>query len=58
MLKKNLKSQNHIKHIDIIYQHIRGFIEDRKLAIEQILSLNILTNGLTKVLIIGYFKKH
>ena len=52
------ESQNCIKHIDVIYYHIQELVKNVELAIEWIFSLNILTNGLTKALLIGSFKRH
>lgn len=33
-LTKDPKSQNQIKHIDIMYHYIHGLVEDKELAIE------------------------
>lgn len=58
MLIKNLESQNCTKHINIIYHHIPGLVEDRQLGIESILSLLMFIDDLTKALSLGSFKRH
>lgn len=57
-LTRDSKSQNQTKHIDVMYQHICGLGEDRKLAIEWSESSTMLADGLTKALFTGPFKKH
>ena len=57
-LTKNPESQNQIKQINIINHNIYDLIEGRKLAIKLVSSLNMLINGLTKALLIAFFKKH
>lgn len=52
------KSQNQIKHIDVMYHHVSELVEDRKLAIHWILNFNILADGLIKALFIEPFKRH
>lgn len=57
-LARNLESQNHIKHINVIHHHVCGIIEDKKLEIKLILSSKILVDSLTKVLLIGSFERY
>lgn len=52
------KSQNRIKQIDIMYQHIINLIEEGKLALDYISNAMISTNGFTKALHIGLFKNY
>lgn len=54
----DLKSQNLMKHIDVMYHYIRGLMEDRELAIKWIKSFAILTNSLSKAFFIRLFKKY
>ena len=56
ILTKYLKSQNCIRHKDVIYHYMRGLVDDEKLEIEWIPSLLILANGFTKALPKGLFK--
>lgn len=56
-LIRDLKSQNYIKYIDVIYYHIRTLVEDGEILIKQILSSDMLANGLTKALSTGLFKR-
>ena len=58
ILSKNLESQNHTKHIDVMYHHIWELVDDRKLEIEWIQSLSILANRLIIALLVGPFIKH
>lgn len=58
ILMKDLKTQNQMKHINVINYHIHRLMKDKKLAINSILSSNILTNSLTKILSTRFFKKH
>lgn len=57
-LIKDLESQNYIKNIDMIYYYIQKLVENEKLDIKQIFSSNMLTDGFTKALLVGPFKKH
>lgn len=52
---KDLKSQNYIKYINIIYHHIYRLIKNRKLTI---ISSNIFINGLIKGFSIILFKNN
>lgn len=58
ILTMDPKSQNLIKHIDVIYHYIRGLMEDRELAIKWIKSFAILANSLSKAFFIRLFKKY
>lgn len=57
-LTKDLKSQNWTKHIDVMYYHMCGLVEDGELAIELIEISAILTDRLIKTLFVGLFKKY
>ena len=57
-LRKDLKSQNQTKHINVIYHHIRELMEDGELRIKYIPSALILADGLTKALPAITFKSH
>lgn len=56
ILTKDPENQNFIKHIDIIYHHVCGLVEDGELDIKWILSSKILADGLTKAFPIGPLK--
>ena len=57
-LTRDLENQNRTKHINMIYYHIQGLVEDRELRIEWISSASMLADGLAKVLSISAFKKY
>ena len=57
-LTRDPKNQNHIKHINIIYHHVRELVENEKLAIKWVSNSNMLADNLTKALPAGLFKKH
>lgn len=57
-LTRDLQSQKQTKHIDVIYHHIYGLEEDKKLAIKQIKNSTMFTDTFTKALPTGLFKKH
>lgn len=57
-LTKDLESWNCTKHIDVMYYHIQGLVEDGELGIEWISNLSMLANGLTKSLSATTFKKY
>lgn len=50
LLTINAESQNYTKHIDIIYHFVMEVIEDRKLEVNWVSRLVILTNAMTKSL--------
>lgn len=58
ILTRNPKSQNQTKHIDVIYHHVRGLVEDGKLTINWIESSKMLADGLTKAFPTALFKRH
>lgn len=58
ILTRDPKSQNRTKHINIMYHHVRGLIEDGELSIDWIESFAILADGLTKAFFIALFKRH
>ena len=55
-LIKDMKSQNYTKHINVMYHHVRGLVQDGELRIEWISNSSMFADGLTKVLIAGFFK--
>lgn len=57
-MMRDWKIQNYTKYINVIYYHIWGLVEDRKLRIEWIPSLSILASSLTKALPAKLFKRH
>lgn len=48
-LIKDSESQNHIKHIDVMHDHMRGFMEDKELGIEQISNFSMIAIALQKL---------
>lgn len=57
-LAKNPKSQNKMKHINMINNYLRELIKEDKLKWKLISNSIILANGLTKALLMIIFKKH
>lgn len=57
-LTKDPQSQNWIKQINVIYQHVRGLVEKKELLVEWILSAKMLANSLIKILPAGLFRKY
>ena len=57
-LTKDLESQNRTNHIDVMYHHMRGFVEDGELGIEWIPSSSMLADGLMKALLARPFKRY
>ena len=57
-LTRNPKSQNQIKHIDVMHYHVKRLVEDEELTIDQIESFKMLTDGLTKTFPTTLFKMH
>ena len=57
-LIRDLESQNCTKYINVIHQHIRELIKNRKLAIEWISNSNMLVDGLIKAFFVRSFKKY
>ena len=55
-LTKDLKNQNCTKDINVVHYYVRELVENRKLAIEWISSLNMLANDFTKALPARPFK--
>ena len=55
-LIKDLESQNCTKHIDVMYYHVRGLVQDGELGIKWISNSSIFADGLIKVLITRFFK--
>lgn len=55
---KNLKSQNDNNHINVMHHHIQKLVENKELGIKWISSSLILIINLTKVLLIGLFKRY
>ena len=57
-LMKDSKSQNHIKHINIMYHHVYRLVENGEILIGWILSIDMLIDNLIKALPTGLFKRH
>ena len=57
-LTRDPKSQNQTKHINVMHLHMRGLVEDGKMAIDWIESSAMLADGLIKALFAAPFKKH
>ena len=57
-LIRDLESQNYTKYINVIHQHVRELIKNRKLVIEWISNSNMLADGLIKAFFVRPFKKH
>ena len=57
-LTRDSEGQNRTKHIDVIHHHIYGLVENGKISIKWILSIDILADDLTKALPAGPFKGH
>ena len=58
ILTRDPESQNCIKHINVIYHHVYGLVEDGEISIKWISSTNILTFSFIKALHTGPFKRH
>lgn len=58
ILIKDSKSQNQIKHINIIHHYICKLVKDKKLAINWIKRYTIFADSLTKTFFTTSFKKY
>lgn len=57
-LTRNVESQYRTKHIDVQHHYIRELVNKEEFTVKWILSFDILTDKMTKVLSIEIFQKY